>query len=304
MRGLRERLAAGEVLVGDGAWGTQLMARGLAPGESPEAFGLAHPEVLAEIAARYLEAGAELLTTNTFGGSPLRLAAHGLEDRCVEINRRAVEAVRPAAAGRAYVSGSVGPCGAILRPYGEAEPELVAAGFRRQIGALIAAGADLICVETMIDLAEARLAIAAARTFSAEIPILATMTVDATPRGFFTTMGTSVAEACAGLADTGADAVGSNCGNGIAAMVEIARAFADHSTLPIAIQSNAGLPEHRDGALVWPETPADFAARVPELLDLGVRIIGGCCGTGPEHVRAIREAVEARGRIGAPLRNL
>ncbi len=292
MRELRRRLQNGEALVGDGAWGTQLMARGLEPGESPEAVNLASLGVLAEIAAAYIDAGAELVTTNTFGGSPLRLAAHGLEARCEEINRRAVEALRPVAAGRAYVSGSVGPCGAILRPYGDAEPELVAEGFRRQIGALVAAGADLICIETMIDLAEAKLAVAAARACSADAPVIATMTFDATPRGFYTTMGSTVADTCAALADAGADVVGSNCGNGIATMVEIARDFARHSALPIAIQSNAGLPEHRDGTLVWPEGPERFAERVPELFDLGVRIIGGCCGTGPEHVRAIRAAVE------------
>jgi 5-methyltetrahydrofolate--homocysteine methyltransferase len=296
MRAPLERLRAGEVLVGDGAWGTQLMARGLVPGESPEAFALDRPELLAEIAGLYVEVGVDLVTTNTFGGSPLRLAAHGLEARCEEINRAAVEAIRTVVSGRALVSGSVGPCGAILKPYGEADPELVAEGFRRQIGALVDAGADLICIETMIDLAEARLAVAAARACSADIPIIATMTFDATPRGFYTTMGSTVAGACAALAEAGADIVGSNCGNGIATMVAIAREFARHSTLPIAIQSNAGLPEHRDGALVWPETPEHFAESVPELLDLGVRIIGGCCGTGPEHVRAIRAAVDARRR--------
>lgn len=296
MRAPLERLRAGEVLVGDGAWGTQLMARGLAPGESPEAFALDRPQLLAEIAGLYLEAGADLVTTNTFGGSPLRLAAHGLEARCEEINRRAVEALRPALNGRAHIAGSVGPSGAILRPYGDAEPELVAEGFRRQIGALVAAGADLLCIETMIDLAEAKLAVAAARACSADIPIIATLTFDATPRGFYTTMGSTVAEACAALAEAGADVVGSNCGNGIATMVEIARGFARHSTLPIAIQANAGLPEHRDGTLVWPETPEQFAESVPELLGLGVQIIGGCCGTGPEHVRAVRAAVDAHRR--------
>lgn len=296
MRGLLQRLRAGEVLVGDGAWGTQLMTRGLAPGDSPEAFNLDHPERLVEIAGLYLDAGADLITTNTFGGSPLRLAAHGLEARCEEINRRAVEALRPAVGGRAHISGSVGPSGAILRPYGDAEPELVGEGFRRQIGALVEAGAELICIETMIDLAEAKLAVAAARACSADIPIIATMTFDATPRGFFTVMGATVEQACAVLVEAGADLVGSNCGNGIEKMVEIARELDRHARVPIAIQSNAGLPEHHDGGLVWPEGPEHFAERVPELIELGVTVIGGCCGTGPEHVRAIRTAVDAHRR--------
>jgi 5-methyltetrahydrofolate--homocysteine methyltransferase len=293
MRGLRDRLRAGEVLVGDGAWGTQLMARGLEPGDSPEAVNLSNPAALVEIASFYVDAGAELITTNTFGGSPHKLEAYGLAARTEEINRLAVEALEPVVAGRAYISGSVGPTGAIVKPYGDTEPEVLAEGFRRQTGALIEAGADVICVETMIDLTEAILAVAAARSHSADIPIIATMTFDATPRGFFTMMGSSIEQACAALVEAGADVVGSNCGNGIGKMVEIAREFAKHATVPIAIQSNAGLPEHRGGELVYPEDPGFMAARVPELIDLGVKIIGGCCGTGPEHIRAIRSAVDA-----------
>ncbi len=293
MRGVLERLRAGDVLVGDGAWGTQLMARGLAPGDSPEAFNLERPEVLAEIAAQYVDAGADLVTSNTFGGSPLRLAAHGLADRTDEVNRRAVEAIRSAVRGRALVMGSVGPTGTVLQPYGDAAPDLVAGAFRHQLGALIEAGVDALCIETMIDLAEAVLAVEAARSVSTTIPIIATMTFDATPRGFFTAMGSDVEAVCAGLVAAGADVVGSNCGHGIEAMVELARELALHATVPVAIQSNAGLPEIRGGVMVYPESPEFMAAHVPELLDLGVRIIGGCCGTTPEHVKAIRAAVDA-----------
>ncbi len=293
MMDLRARLRQGEVLCGDGAWGTMLMARGLAPGESPEAMNLSHPEVLAEIAERYVAAGAQLLTTNTFGGSPLKLAAFGLEERTEEINAAAVAAVRPVAAGRALISASVGPTGALLAPYGETAPEEVGAAFERQIRALVAAGADAICIETMIDLAEARLAIEAARAVSTQVPVIATMTFDRIPRGFFTIMGTSVAEACAGLEDAGADVVGSNCGNGTDTMVEVAAELVAHTSLPVIIQPNAGLPEHVGGELVYPETPEFMARRVPRLVDLGVRIIGGCCGTGPEHVQALRRAIDA-----------
>jgi 5-methyltetrahydrofolate--homocysteine methyltransferase len=296
MHGVLERLRAGEVLVGDGAWGTQLMARGLAPGDSPEAFNLERPEVLAEIARLYVDAGADLVTTNTFGASPLRLAAHDLANRTEEVNRRAVEAIRPAVQGRALMMGSVGPTGAILAPYGDIEPEVVADAFRRQLGALVEAGVDAVCIETMIDLAEAVLAVEAAREVSSTLPIIATMTFDATPRGFFTAMGSSVEAACAGLVAAGADVVGSNCGHGIEAMVEVAREFARHAAVPFAIQSNAGLPQHRGGELLYPESPELMAAHVPELLTLGVRIIGGCCGATPEHIRAIRTVVDARSR--------
>ncbi len=164
--------------------------------------------------------------------------------------------------GRAYISGSVGPTGAIVKPYGDTEPEVLAEGFRRQIGALVDAGADLICVETMIDLTEARLAVEAARARSADIPIIATMTFDTTPRGYFTMMGSSIEQCCATLVAAGANVVGSNCGNGIEKMLEIAREFASHASVPIAIQSNAGMPELRDGELVYAESPDFMAARV------------------------------------------
>lgn len=285
------RLASGETLCGDGAWGTQLMARGLATGESPESMNLAQPQVLAEIAELYLDAGADLVTTNTFGGSSLKLASYGLEDQTEEMNRRAVEVLKPVVDGRGYIAASVGPTGKIMEPYGDTPPEAVSEAFNRQIGALVDAGADIICIETMIDLREAELAVRATRSLSADIPIIATMTFDATPRGFFTTMGTTVDQACTTLTEAGADIVGSNCGNGIETMTEIAAAFSEHSTAPLIIQANAGLPETRGGELVYPESPEFVAARVGRLMDLGVGIIGGCCGTGPDHIRAIKDAI-------------
>lgn len=293
MRALLERLAAGEILCGDGAWGTQLMARGLAPGDCPESMNLTRPEVLVEVAGLYLDAGADLVTTNTFGGSPLNLASHGLDARTEEINRSAVDVLKPVTKGRASISASVGPTGKILEPYGDTAPEVVAEAFNRQIGALIDAGADLVCVETMIDLREAELAVRAARAHSTEIPLIATMTFNATPRGFFTTMGTTVEQACKTLVEAGADIVGSNCGNGTDIMMEIAREFTNHASVPVIIQSNAGLPENRGGELVYPESPDYMAERVSRLLDLGVAIIGGCCGTTPDHIRAIRAAVDS-----------
>jgi 5-methyltetrahydrofolate--homocysteine methyltransferase len=293
MRVVIERLRDGETLCGDGAWGTQLMARGLEPGDSPEAFNLSRPEVLAEVATLYVEAGADLITTNTFGGSPLNLASYGLDDRTEEINRAAVEVIRSVVGDRAYVSASIGPTGKILTPYGDTEPEVVGEAFVRQIGALVAAGADLLCIETMIDLREAELAIKAARFVSADIPVIATMTFDPTPRGFFTVMGVTIERACSELVEAGADIVGSNCGNGIDRMVEIAREFTRYASVPVIIQSNAGLPEHHAGELTYPESPDFMATRVGKLMDLGVSIIGGCCGTTPAHIRAIRAAVDS-----------
>jgi 5-methyltetrahydrofolate--homocysteine methyltransferase len=295
MGGLAERIERRETLLVDGAMGTMLLARGLAPGACPESINLSKPEILQEIAALYLVAGADILETNTFGASPAALARYGLDDRLEEINEAAVGAVRRAAGDRAHVAASCGPSGRILEPYGDADPDELYAGFRRQIRCLVAAGVDAVCVETMIDLREAMLAVRAAREASPTIPVIATMTFEATPRGFFTVMGTSVEEAAAGLREAGADAVGSNCGQGIENMIEIAAAFRGCSDLPLVIQSNAGVPVIREGAAVYTETPEFMAARVGRLLAAGVSIIGGCCGTTPQHIRALRAAIDDHG---------
>lgn len=292
MRALRERLAAGDVLVGDGAMGTMLFERGLPPGEPPETVTLARPAVLEEIARLYLEAGADLLETNTFGASPLKLALHGLEAEAEAVNREAVRAVRRVAEGRAYVVGSCGPSGRLLEPYGDVGEAAMLASFRRQMDALVAAGVDAVCVETMTDLREAALAVRAAKAADPSLPVLATMTFDPTPRGFFTIMGVSVAAAAAGLAAAGADAVGANCGIGVAPMVAIAREFRGASRLPLVVQPNAGLPRAEAGRTVYGETPAVLAAGARELVAAGVQVVGGCCGTTPDHIRALRAMVD------------
>ena len=293
MDDIRERLARGDVILGDGAWGTLLMARGLAAGDPPELFNLTRPEVIEEIAALYLDAGAEIITTNTFGASPLKLESFALSDRTEDINTQAVLAVRRAVEDRAYVSASIGPTGRLLLPFGDTDPGRMAETFERQARALAGAGVDLFCVETMTDLNEASLAVTAIRLVAPRVPILATMTFEKTRRGFFTVMGVSIAAAARGLQAAGADIVGSNCGFGIDTMIEIAREFKRHAGVPIAIQSNAGLPITSNGATVYPETPDDVAARAPELLAAGVQIIGGCCGTTPAHIRALRRALGA-----------
>jgi 5-methyltetrahydrofolate--homocysteine methyltransferase len=293
MEGLLTRLKRGDVLVGDGAWGTQLMQRGLPPGQPPEWFALDEPEVIEEVARLYVEAGADLVTTDTFGGTSFRLKLHGLYGERERVNRQAVEAVKRAVGGRALVSASVGPSGQLLEPYGDTSPDAVEEAFAEQIRALASAGADVLCIETMGDLTEAVRAVKAAKEVAPGVPVMATMTFEPTPRGYFTVMGVSVEKAVAGLEAAGADVVGSNCGTGIEDMVSIARQMTRATRLPILIQPNAGLPESRDGRMVYNETPETMASRVPELLDLGVAVVGGCCGTTPEHIRAIRRAVDA-----------
>jgi 5-methyltetrahydrofolate--homocysteine methyltransferase len=287
---LRERLLQPGVILADGAMGTMLLQRGLKPGECPERFNIEKPEVLEEIAHLYLKAGAEIVQTNTFGGSPLKLAHYGLEGKTEEINIRAVSAARRAIGNRAYLSGTCGPSGRMLEPYGEASPEMVFESFLRQLKVLITEGVDLISIETMTDLTEAKLAVRAARLLSSSVPVCATLTFDATPRGFFTIMGTSIDQAVEGLTQAGADLIGSNCGNGILNMIEIAKEFVGKSRLPVVIQSNAGIPKIEDGVAVYPETPDFMAEQSRVLFKLGVKIIGGCCGTTPEHIAAMKDA--------------
>ena len=292
MTDLMSRLRAGEVLVADGAMGTLLFEHGLPPGECPESLNLSAPARLEEVARLYADAGADLVQTNTFGGSSLSLARYGLDGQTEAINAAAVAAVRRAVGRRAYVSGSCGPCGRTLLPYGDTAPGEVYASFERQVRALIEAGVDILCIETMTDVREAQLAVRAARNVSATIPIMATMTFDATPRGFFTIMGTDIRTAAAGLAEAGADVVGSNCGSGSEHMVSVAREFRAHTELPLLIQPNAGLPRAVGERVVYSETPAFMARHAKVLIELGVSIVGGCCGTTPAHIRAIREAVD------------
>jgi len=296
MESILNRIKQGEILIGDGAMGSLLMARAkdLIKGKCPEFINLSRTDILEEIARLYLEAGADIVQTNTFGGSPLKLSAYNLQDQTEEINRVAVQAVRKAVDGKAYVSASCGPCGKMLKPYGTVEPEEMYQSFLRQLKVIIEAGADIICVETMTDIKEALLAIKAAKNISPTIPLMATMTFDKTPRGFYTMMGVNIEKAASELEAAGADIIGSNCGNGIEKMIEVAKEFKKFTSLPLIIQANAGLPTVKDDVVVYPETPEFMAEKSKELAAAGVSIIGGCCGTTPEHIRAIGQAVRSR----------
>jgi 5-methyltetrahydrofolate--homocysteine methyltransferase len=254
---------------------------------------LDRPEMLEEIAALYVDAGSDLVTTNTFGGSPLKLSQYGLEPKTREINESAVRAVRAIVGTDGFVGASVGPTGKMLKPYGDTGPDAVYGAFLRQVQCLVDAGSDLVLVETMIDLFEAKLAVKAVKDVSPDMPVTAAMTFDPTPRGFFTIMGVSIEQAATGLAEAGADLVGSNCGNGIENMVRIAADFRQCTALPLIIQSNAGLPKTVDGKLVYDETPAFMADKARQLVDLGVSVIGGCCGTTPEHIAAMRKMADS-----------
>ncbi len=288
-----ERVRRGDIILADGAIGTMLIQRGLRPNECPESINLGDLDVLRDIASAYLDAGAEIIQTNTFGGSPLKLERYNLAGKTEEINRRAVEAVRQAAGDRAYVSGSCGPSGRLLIPYGDTAPEQVYESALKQTEALIDAGVDIICVETMTDITEAVLNVKAAKSISDDIPVMATMTFDRTPKGFYTIMGVTVENAADELTKAGADIIGSNCGHGIELMIKIAKEFSIRTRRPLIIQSNAGLPRIADGVATYPESPEFMAEKARQLIDIGVSVIGGCCGTTPDHIRALRAMLDS-----------
>jgi len=291
---LLARIAQGRVLISDGAMGTLLQARGLAAGECPEAWCLSRPDVVRGIAEAYLEAGADLIETNSFGGSAFKLAPYGLADQVRLLNRAAARLAREAAGGRAYVAASVGPTGHIAdEEGGDVTAEQLYAAFQEQILALAEGGADAICIETMSSLREAIQAIRAAKE-GVSLPVICTFTFETGARGYRTMMGVKPDRAAREALAAGADIVGANCGNGIDQMIEIARQMrAAAPATPILIQANAGVPVIEDGKAVFKETPEYMASRVAALAEAGASIIGGCCGTKPAHIAAMAQAARA-----------
>ncbi|MCK5463513.1 MAG: homocysteine S-methyltransferase family protein [Bacteroidales bacterium] len=299
MKAVLGRIKQGEILVCDGAMGSLLMdrAKEYLQGTCPEYINLSHPEIIEEIAGLYINAGADIIETNTFGGSPLKLASYSLDNKTEEINNAAIMAAKNASGNEAYICASIGPCGRLLKPFGDTEPEAMYESFYRQIKVIVDAGADMIIIETMTDLNEAKLALKATRNISSSISVIVSMTYEATPKGFFTIMGKSIEMVSKELEDSGVDILGSNCGNGIENLVLIAKEHKKHTRLPVMIQANAGIPELREGIPVYPETPEFMAEKCEELIKIGVSIIGGCCGTTPAHISAIRNVVDSRNRI-------
>ena len=287
---LLQRLERGDLLISDGATGTFLQQHGLEPGGCPEEFNASRPEVVREMTRQYFEAGSDMALTNSFGGSVFMQKKYGYHERVAEFNRLAAEHARSQAPDGCFVVGSVGPSGEFLEPLGPVSETEMYDAFAEQVKALEEGGADAVAVETMTAIEEAALAVRAARE-NTSLVVMATMVFDKGPRGFFTMMGVTPERAVHAMTDAGAHVVGSNCGNGIDNMVEIARRMRAETDGFLLIHSNAGIPAMRDGQIIYPESPEYMAERFRELADIGVNIVGGCCGTGPDHIRALAAAV-------------
>jgi 5-methyltetrahydrofolate--homocysteine methyltransferase len=293
MQRIKGKVKLGRILVSDGAWGTFLQQKGLAPGECPEQWNIDHYNEVFEVAKSYIDAGSDMIETNSFGGSRLKLAQYGLEDRVVEINKIAAEISRSAAGKEKHVLGSIGPTGKIIM-MGDVTPEELYEVFKEQSMALEEGGADSIVVETMSDIEEARQAVIAASE-NTGCEIICTMTFERTVSGEYRSMmGISPTQMTEQIIDAGAEIIGANCGNGIEGMIYIVREIRKvNSEIPVLIHANAGLPIYKDGKTIFPETPEQMAGFVKELIDSGANIIGGCCGTTPAHISKIVEVVRS-----------
>jgi 5-methyltetrahydrofolate--homocysteine methyltransferase len=293
MHKIIHEIQKGRVLVSDGAWGTFLQKKGLLPGECPEQWNVTRSEDIFDIAKSYIDAGADMIETNSFGGNYFKLKGYGLENQVYELNKAAAAISRRAAGSNHFVLGSVGPTGKLLMMEDVTETELYEA-FKAQSIALEAGGADAIVIETMTDLEEARIAVKAAKE-NTDCEVICTMTFDKILSGEYRTMmGISPTEMTETLVEAGATIIGANCGNGIADMIGIVKEIRQtNAQIPILIHANAGMPQYCDGETTFPESPADMASRVKEIIEAGANIIGGCCGTTPDHICEVHHVVKS-----------
>jgi len=292
MKSLLATLQNGKVLISDGAWGTLLHKRGLQIGECPELWNITHRSDVLTIAKSYIDAGADIILTNSFGGSPTKLKHYGLQNRCVELNEAAADISRVAAGTDHFVLGSIGPSGVMLL-MGEVSEETLYNDFCIQAEALKRGGVDAICIETMSAIDEACIAIRAANK-STGLEVVCTFTFEKTVSGEFRTMmGVSPAEMVQAMKEAGASVIGSNCGNGFDQMIDVVKEIRSvDQTTPVLIHANAGKPVLKEGETCFLETPEIMASKINDLIKSGANIIGGCCGTTPEHIRALAKVVK------------
>lgn len=285
-----ERLKAGDTLVADGATGTNLQARGLAHGKPTELWLLEEPEQIKKLHRDFIDAGADIILTNTFGASSVRLGAEGLGERAVELNTLAARLARQAAEGTdVLIGGSIGPTGQLLKPLGPLEPDEAFASFAMQARALAEAGVDLLVVETQFDIGEATAAVKAVRSVCS-LPLVVSFSYD---RGTRTMMGVKPAQMAREFTAMDVTALGVNCGRSLEDNLQVLRDLKDSSSLPLWFKPNAGMPKlDANDRAVFDVTPQDMGSRAAEAITIGARILGGCCGTSPDHLRQIAHAVK------------
>ncbi len=288
MHELINKLMKKGTVITDGAWGTELMNRGLKKRECPEFWNLEHPDRVAEIPGSYVEAGSQVVLTNTFGANRFILEKHRLADKVREINAAGVKISKKAAGDKANVFASLGPSGKLIVMKQVSADELEDA-FTEQAEAIAEAGADAIVIETMIDISEALAAILAAKKTG--LPVIANMVFDSGTDKDRTMMGNPPEEVVEKFAAAGVDVIGSNCGKGIEGFVPICKRMRAVTDLPLWIKANAGMPEIIKGETVYHTTPDQFAAFVPELINAGANFIGGCCGTNPDFIAAVKAKI-------------
>ena len=285
---IKSLIDSGPVVL-DGSWGTQLQKRGLKRGECPDSWNLSHSELVLDVAQQYVNAGSQIILTNTFGGSRLALKKYNLDNETVNINMAGVEISKKAAGDRAYVFASIGPTGLMLVTR-ETTAEELQSVFEEQAAAQARAGADGLIVETMIDVTEARIAATAAKQTG--LPVIVSMVYDSGENKDRTMMGNSPEEVVAELTNTGIDGIGANCGQGIDAFLPICTRLSQATDLPIWMKPNAGLPEIVDDQTVFRTTSREFTQFIPQLIEAGANFIGGCCGTDQAFIKSIRETID------------
>lgn len=273
-------------LIFDGALGTMLIREGLGGGKASEFWNLEKPEIVQAIHKAYFDAGADIVTTNTFGASAVKLLKSGLGGHTERINALGVQNARAAGSEGKYVAGDIGPLGDLLEPSGTISVDMAVEAFAEQAQALSGAGADILIVETMFDLDEALAAVKGIQSVC-NLPVIATLTFQRIPSGFATMMGNRVEVGMKSLRDAGAFAVGANCSIGSDAMVDLARQIRNFVDIPVIIQPNAGIPEIRGLETVYPESVEVFMKNIRIIKSEGIEIVGGCCGTTPEFIRTI-----------------
>lgn len=283
------------VVLLDGGLGTELIKQGFQAGACPESWNLVKPDAVKSIHENYYAAGADAVSTNSFGGNSIKLAAYGQDNRCYEFNKAGAELARSVCPEGKFVVGSMGPTGKFILPQGEYTPEQFEDAYAEQARGLADGNVDVFLLETHYDLKEALCALRGVRRHAPDLPVWVTLTFNQTPRGYFTIMGNDISQFVAEMESSEVQAVGANCTLDSQQMVELSKELRAATSLPVVIQANAGQPEIDDeGDVVYSQPLEDYVKHIPEIVENGANIVGGCCGTDPDYIRAMADIIRPK----------